>query len=100
MKSTSRNSSEETGAISGKKNGDGGTDISRGPPLLREERFMTSEVRKGKRKIPRQVMAEQEPLERIANFYEVPYGFSEDQAINEAMRASSARTPNASAAAR
>ena len=42
---------------------------------------------------PRQVMAEQDPLERIANFYEVPYGYTEDQAVNEAMRCLQCKDP-------
>ncbi len=46
-----------------------------------------------KRNIPRQKMAEQDPIERIANFHEVPYGFSEDQAMNEAMRCLQCKEP-------
>ncbi len=37
-------------------------------------------------KIPRQKMAEQDPKERIANFDEVPYGFTPEQAKAEAAR--------------
>ncbi len=37
-------------------------------------------------KIPRQKMAEQEPKARIANFNEVPYGFTPEQARKEAAR--------------
>ncbi len=51
---------------------------------------MTDSQRKN---IPRQVMREQEPLERIANFHEVPYGFSEDQAVKEAMRCLQCKDP-------
>jgi len=43
--------------------------------------------------IPRQAMREQDPLERIANFHEVPYGFSEDQAIKEARRCLQCKDP-------
>lgn len=38
-------------------------------------------------------MKEQDPLERIANFYEVPHGFSEDQAVNEALRCLRCKDP-------
>jgi len=51
---------------------------------------MTDKERKNK---PRQIMTEQGPLERIANFYEVPYGYSEDQAVNEAMRCLQCKEP-------
>ncbi len=47
----------------------------------------------GKRNIPRQRMAEQDPMDRIANFHEVPYGFSEDQTMNEAMRCLQCKDP-------
>jgi glutamate synthase (NADPH) small chain len=47
----------------------------------------------GNRNIPRQKMAEQDPTERIANFHEVPYGFSEDQAVKEAMRCLQCKDP-------
>jgi len=46
-----------------------------------------------KKDMPRQKMKEQDPLERIANFYEVPYGFSEDQALNEAARCLRCKDP-------
>ena len=39
-----------------------------------------------KPKIPRQPMPEQDPLERIKNFNEVPYGFSPETAMIEASR--------------
>lgn len=39
-----------------------------------------------KEKIPRQKMAEQDPKKRITNFDEVPLGFTEEQAIEEANR--------------
>lgn len=42
--------------------------------------------KKDRMKIPRQKMPEQEPLERIKNFLEVPYGFTEQQALVEASR--------------
>jgi len=37
-------------------------------------------------KIPRQQMPEQDPGERVRNFQEVPYGFTEEQALEEAAR--------------
>jgi len=42
--------------------------------------------KKDRMKIPRQLMPEQDPLERIKNFLEVPYGFTEQQALVEASR--------------
>lgn len=42
---------------------------------------MTAAIRKTKHKMP-----EQEPMERIKNFKEVPYGYDEETAINEAKR--------------
>ncbi len=42
--------------------------------------------KKDRMKIPRQTMPEQDPLERIKNFLEVPYGFTEEQALVEASR--------------
>ncbi len=48
---------------------------------------MTNRLEKKDRmKIPRQTMPEQDPLERIKNFLEVPYGFTEEQALVEASR--------------
>ncbi len=44
-------------------------------------------------KIPRQKMPEQSPLERIKNFYEVPYGFSAEQAMEEAKRCIQCKKP-------
>jgi len=38
-------------------------------------------------------MSEQDPIERIANFHEVPYRFSEDQAVSEAMRCLQCKEP-------
>jgi glutamate synthase (NADPH/NADH) small chain len=60
--------------------------------MLREEQLMDRKQTE-KRNIPRQKMAEQDPMERIANFYEVPHGFSEDQAMNEARRCLQCKDP-------
>jgi glutamate synthase (NADPH/NADH) small chain len=49
--------------------------------------------RKKRQKIPRQLMPEQPPLERIANFYEVPYGYTEELAVNEAVRCLQCKDP-------
>lgn len=51
---------------------------------------MTDKQRKN---IPKQEMREQDPLERIANFHEVPYGYSEEQAVNEALRCLQCKDP-------
>lgn len=48
---------------------------------------------KERMKIPRQKMPEQSPLERIKNFYEVPYGFSAEQAMEEAKRCIQCKKP-------
>jgi len=48
---------------------------------------------KGRMNIPRQKMPEQSPLERIKNFYEVPYGFSAEQAMEEAKRCIQCKKP-------
>jgi glutamate synthase (NADPH/NADH) small chain len=61
--------------------------------MLREERLMDLRQRGEKRNIPRQTMAEQDPIERIVNFYEVPYGFSEQQATSEARRCLQCKEP-------
>ncbi len=45
-------------------------------PLAKKERM----------KVPRQSMTEQAPEERIQNFNEVPFGFTEEQALAEAQR--------------
>ncbi|MCK5236116.1 MAG: NADPH-dependent glutamate synthase [Deltaproteobacteria bacterium] len=44
-------------------------------------------------KIPKQPMGEQEPMERIKNFYEVPHGYTEEQAIEEARRCIQCKNP-------
>jgi glutamate synthase (NADPH/NADH) small chain len=50
--------------------------------------------KKGKKeKIPRQKMAEQDPIERSRNFNEVPFGFSEEQAMLEASRCIQCKKP-------
>ncbi len=48
---------------------------------------------KERMKIPRQKMSEQSPLERIKNFYEVPHGFSAEQAMEEAKRCIQCKKP-------
>ncbi|MBI5493273.1 MAG: NADPH-dependent glutamate synthase [Deltaproteobacteria bacterium] len=47
---------------------------------------------KGK-KTPRQHMPEQDPKERVRNFYEVPYGYSPEQAVEEAQRCIQCKKP-------
>jgi len=42
--------------------------------------------KKERMKIPRQVMPQQDPIERSKNFNEVPFGLSEEQALMEAAR--------------
>jgi len=49
--------------------------------------------RKKRQKIPRQLMPEQPPMERITNFYEVPYGYTEELAVNEAVRCLQCKDP-------
>lgn len=44
-------------------------------------------------KIPRQPMGEQPPEERIKNFYEVPLGYTPEQAIEEARRCIQCKNP-------
>ncbi len=48
---------------------------------------------KERQKIPRQKMPEQAPEERIKNFKEVPFGYSEDLAIKEALRCIQCKKP-------
>lgn len=48
---------------------------------------------KGKVKIPRQKMPEQDPKERIKNFFEVPYGYTAEQAMEEAKRCIQCKKP-------
>ncbi len=43
-------------------------------------------IKKDRRKIPRVVMPEQKPEERVKNFNEVPYGLTPELAIKEAQR--------------
>ncbi len=45
-------------------------------------------------KIPKQSMAEQDPAKRIKNFYEVPLGYTEKEAIEEAKRCIQCKTPH------
>lgn len=46
-----------------------------------------------KERIPRQPMPEQDPAERRHNFQEVPYGYTEEQAILEASRCIQCKNP-------
>ncbi|MBI2412152.1 MAG: NADPH-dependent glutamate synthase [Deltaproteobacteria bacterium] len=48
---------------------------------------------KERMKMPRQTMPEQDPHERVRNFYEVPYGFTPEQAIAEAKRCIQCKKP-------
>ncbi len=49
--------------------------------------------KKGKFKIPRQKMPEQRPEERVKNFNEVPFGYTEELAILEAQRCIQCKKP-------
>jgi glutamate synthase (NADPH/NADH) small chain len=49
---------------------------------------------KERMKIPVQPMGEQDAKERVKNFYEVPLGFTEEQAILEARRCIQCKTPH------
>ncbi|MEE9614906.1 MAG: NADPH-dependent glutamate synthase [Thermodesulfobacteriota bacterium] len=48
---------------------------------------------KERMKLPRQSMGEQDPKERVGNFYEVPHGYTEKQAIEEAKRCIQCKKP-------
>ena len=48
---------------------------------------------KERMKIPKQPMAEQDPKERVTNFYEVPYGYTAEQAMEEAKRCIQCKKP-------
>ncbi|MBI5559766.1 MAG: dihydropyrimidine dehydrogenase, partial [Deltaproteobacteria bacterium] len=48
---------------------------------------------KGKEKGQRQSMSEQDPKERVGNFYEVPYGYTAEQALEEAKRCIQCKKP-------
>src|SRR3990172_6232187 len=48
---------------------------------------------KRRMEIPKQSMSEQEPMARIRNFYEVPYGYTPEQAIKEAERCIQCKKP-------
>lgn len=48
---------------------------------------------KERMKIPKQVMPEQPPQERIKNFFEVPYGYTPEQAMEEAKRCIQCKKP-------
>lgn len=48
---------------------------------------------KERMKIPKQPMAEQDPKERVGNFYEVPYGYTPEQAMEEARRCIQCKKP-------
>lgn len=53
----------------------------------------TKETKPKKEKVPRQTMPEQDPKERIHNFEEVPFGYSEETAIIEAQRCIQCKKP-------
>jgi glutamate synthase (NADPH) small chain len=53
----------------------------------------TKETKEKKEKVPRQKMPEQDPKERIRNFKEVPFGYSEETAIIEAKRCIQCKKP-------
>lgn len=53
----------------------------------------TKETRPKKEKVPRQPMPEQDPKERIHNFEEVPFGYSEATAMLEAKRCIQCKKP-------
>jgi len=53
----------------------------------------TKETKEKKEKVPRQKMPEQEPQKRIANFEEVPYGYSAETAMIEAKRCIQCKKP-------
>ena len=48
---------------------------------------------KERMKMPRQRMPEQDPKVRVGNFYEVPYGFTPEEAVKEAQRCIQCKTP-------
>ncbi len=48
---------------------------------------------KGQKKPGRQPMPEQHPMERVKNFYEVPFGYSAEQAMEEAKRCIQCKKP-------
>ncbi len=48
---------------------------------------------KERMKIPRQPMSEQDPAERVKNFYEVPHGYTPEQAMEEAKRCIQCKKP-------
>ncbi len=48
---------------------------------------------KERMKIPRQKMPEQDPKERVRNFYEVPYGYTAETAMEEARRCIQCKKP-------
>ncbi|MFQ5737271.1 MAG: NADPH-dependent glutamate synthase [Thermodesulfobacteriota bacterium] len=48
---------------------------------------------KERMKIPRQSMPEQDPKERVRNFYEVPYGYTPELAMEEAKRCIQCKKP-------
>src|SRR3972149_10719299 len=48
---------------------------------------------KERMKMPRQRMPEQDPKVRVGKFYEVPYGFTPEEAVKEAQRCIQCKTP-------
>lgn len=54
---------------------------------------MDPKDKKGNMKATRQPMPEQDPKERVKNFYEVPYGYTAEQAMEEAKRCIQCKKP-------
>jgi glutamate synthase (NADPH) small chain len=66
----------------------------RDPDVMRDDGKVKPPVsQKERMNIPRQVMREQAPLDRITNFDEVPYGYSEELAVKEALRCLQCKDP-------
>ena len=60
---------------------------------MRRNRKVVVKDYKVAEKIPRQKMSEQKPQERIKNFREVPFGYTEEQAVKEASRCIQCKNP-------
>ncbi|MCK4946933.1 MAG: NADPH-dependent glutamate synthase [Candidatus Aureabacteria bacterium] len=61
--------------------------------MVRRNRKVVVKDFKVAEKIPRQKMSEQKPHERIKNFLEVPFGYTEEQAVKEASRCIQCKNP-------
>ncbi|MCK5161525.1 MAG: hypothetical protein KAQ99_08135, partial [Candidatus Aureabacteria bacterium] len=61
--------------------------------MVRRNRKVVVKDFKVAEKIPRQKMSEQKPQERIKNFREVPFGYTEEQAVKEASRCIQCKNP-------